>query len=85
MADPTPLPDPKEGTTPSEHQSPLGPGAVEFMSLGLSIAVVLVAGGGLGYAVDRWVGTSPLFLLVGLALGIVAAVLMTVARIRKYL
>jgi F0F1-type ATP synthase assembly protein I len=55
------------------------------MSLGLSIAVLLVAGGGIGYAVDRWVGTSPLFLLVGLALGILAAVLMTVARIRKYL
>jgi F0F1-type ATP synthase assembly protein I len=85
MADPTPLPDGKDGTTPSEQQSPLSPGAVEFMSLGLSIAVLLVAGGGLGYAVDRWVGTSPLFLLVGLALGIVAAVLMTVARVRKYL
>ena len=27
--------------------------------------------GGIGYAVDRWRGTSPWFLLAGLALGIV--------------
>jgi ATP synthase protein I len=85
MEESTPPPDPKEGPTASEQPSPLGAGAVEFLTLGLSIAVLLVAGGGLGYAVDRWLGTSPLFLLIGLALGIVAAVLMTVARIRKYL
>jgi hypothetical protein len=31
------------------------------------------------------VGTSPLFTLLGLAFGVLVAVLMTVARVRKYL
>ena len=60
-------------------------GAVEFLSLGLAIAVSLVAGALLGYLLDRWLGTVPLFTLVGLALGATAAVLMTVSRVRQYL
>jgi F0F1-type ATP synthase assembly protein I len=85
MADPNPPPDPSDGSGSSPHPPPVSAGAVEFLSLGLSIAVLLVACGGIGYAVDRWLGTSPLFLLVGLAAGIVGAVLITVSRVRKYL
>jgi F0F1-type ATP synthase assembly protein I len=48
-------------------------------------AVALAAGGGLGYLIDQWAGTSPIFTLVGLALGLVLAVLMTIDRVRKYL
>jgi len=32
-------------------------------------AIILL--GGIGYAVDRWQGTSPWFLLAGLALGLI--------------
>jgi hypothetical protein len=78
-------PDPGDGQVPPEHQPVLPPGAIEFLTLGLAGAVALAALGGLGYVVDRWVGTSPLFTLVGLGFGVVVAVLMTIVRVRKYL
>ena len=70
---------------PPEPPPALGPGAVAFLTLGVAGAVALVIGGAAGYLIDRWVGTSPLFTLVGLALGVGLAVLMTIARVRKYL
>ena len=60
-------------------------GAVEFLTLGLTVAVALVGLAALGYVVDRWLGTSPWFTLVGVVLGIVAAVLITVSRVRRLL
>jgi len=63
----------------------MGSGAVEFLTLGLTVAVTVVVGGALGYLVDRWLGTSPVFTLVGVALGITAAVLTAVRQFRKYL
>jgi ATP synthase protein I len=43
-------------------------------SLPFSLVVPMVVGGGLGYLLDRWLHTKPLFLLVlgilGLAVGI---------------
>ena len=74
-----------DGPPPPEPPSPLGPGAVAFLTLGVAGAVALVIGGAAGYLIDRWVGTSPLFTLVGLGFGVVLAVLMTIARVRKYL
>ncbi len=59
--------------------------AVDFLTLGLSAAAALAAGGAAGYFLDRWLGTSPLFVLIGVALGAVMAVVMIVARVRKYL
>jgi ATP synthase protein I len=59
--------------------------AVEFLTLGASVAVTVVAGGAAGYGLDRWLGTSPLFVLIGVVVGLAAAVLMTRARVRKYL
>jgi ATP synthase protein I len=44
-------------------------GPMAAASYALIGAIVLL--GGIGYAVDRWQGTSPWFLLVGLLLGIV--------------
>ena len=61
------------------------PGAVDFLTLGLTVAVILVGFGALGYLVDRWLGTSPWLTLVGLVLGIAAAVLITVSRVRRFL
>jgi F0F1-type ATP synthase assembly protein I len=79
MDDPIPEPDP-----PSRRDS-VDAGAVEFLTLGLTVAVALVGLAALGYAVDRWLGTGPWFTLVGVVLGIVAAVLITVSRVRRFL
>jgi ATP synthase protein I len=46
------------------------------MGLGFRVASELVAGvlvgGGMGWALDRWLGTSPMFLIAMLLLGMVA-------------
>lgn len=44
-------------------------GAVAGASYTLVGAIILL--GGIGYAVDRWQGTAPWFLVAGLALGII--------------
>lgn len=62
-----------------------GPGLGDLLSMGLSIALCLVAGFGLGALADLPFGTFPLFALVGLGVGIVAAVLFVVGMFRRYL
>ncbi len=85
MAEPSSPPEPDQGPDAEVH-SPTSPaGAVEFLSLGITWAVVLAAGGGLGYLVDRWLSTAPVFTLIGLVLGLVLDVALTVVRVRKYL
>ncbi len=81
MEDSIPTSDPTGGPTPPRDPA----GAVEFLTLGLTLAVTILVCGGLGYLVDRWLGTSPAFTLVGLVLGIAAAVLTAITRVRKYL
>jgi F0F1-type ATP synthase assembly protein I len=49
------------------------------------VAVTLVVCGGIGFVVDRWLGTSPWFTLVGVVLGIAASVTLTVSRVRRLL
>jgi F0F1-type ATP synthase assembly protein I len=83
MEEATPTPEP--GSEPTPDQPSIARGAVEFMTLGFSAATALVVGGGLGYLLDRWVGTVPLFTLIGVALGLTTAVMMVRARVRKYL
>jgi F0F1-type ATP synthase assembly protein I len=61
------------------------PGAVAFLSMGLSAAVCVGAGLGLGLWVDSALHTAPVFLLVGLALGLAVAALSVVKQIRAYL
>ena len=46
---------------------------VQFMGLGWFIAIAILAGTIGGLLLDRWVGTSPLFLLLGLLLGVALA------------
>jgi F0F1-type ATP synthase assembly protein I len=67
-----------------EGPKPL-PGAVAFLSMGLSAAIVVGIGVGLGLWVDSLLGTGPLFLLVGLALGLTMAAVSVVRQIRTYL
>jgi F0F1-type ATP synthase assembly protein I len=47
--------------------------AAPFVGLGLTLAVTVLAGLGGGYWLDRRLGTQPVFLLVGAALGVGAA------------
>jgi hypothetical protein len=76
---------PGESRPDPDHGTLLGAGAIGFLTLGVAVAASLAIGGVLGYLVDEWAGTSPLFTLVGLAFGIVIATLMTITRVRKYL
>jgi F0F1-type ATP synthase assembly protein I len=56
-----------------------------LMGMGAVIAAELVAGLGLGWLVDSLADTAPVFLLIGLLLGIAAAVTYTAVEFRKYL
>jgi ATP synthase protein I len=56
-----------------------------LLGMGTVIAAELVAGLGLGWLVDKLAGTGPVFLLIGVLLGIAAAVSYTIVEFRKYL
>jgi len=53
--------------------------------LGLANAISLGAGLGLGHLVDVWLGTAPVFVLVGMTLGLVLGVVGSVLEIKRYL
>jgi ATP synthase protein I len=46
--------------------------AAQFASLGLEMGVAVAIGAGIGYLLDRWLGTKPWLLLVFLLFGIAA-------------
>jgi F0F1-type ATP synthase assembly protein I len=56
-----------------------------LLNMGAVVAVLIVAGLGLGWLADSLAGTSPIFLFVGLLLGIAGAGRYTVLEFRKYL
>jgi F0F1-type ATP synthase assembly protein I len=58
---------------------------VAFLGMGLSAAACVAIGVGLGLWVDSALHTAPAFLLVGLALGLIAAAAGVVKQIRTYL
>jgi ATP synthase protein I len=68
---------------PDEPTPPLGWSTL--LTMGTVIAAELVVGIGLGWFVDSLAGTGPVFLLIGVLLGIAAAVTYTVVEFRKYL
>ncbi len=77
---------PDESSQPSQPEEPKPlPGAMAFLSMGLSAAVCVGLGLGLGLLVDGALHTAPAFLLVGLALGVAVAALSVVKQIRTYL
>jgi len=45
----------------------------QLVGLGTLVVACVAVGLGLGYFADRWLGTQPWLLLIGLGLGIVAA------------
>ncbi|MHB1534290.1 MAG: AtpZ/AtpI family protein [Acidimicrobiales bacterium] len=60
------------------------PGIMAFAGLGLLNALCLIVGLVLGWLVDRGLGTTPVFLFVGLIAGIVSGVLATRAEFKRY-
>jgi F0F1-type ATP synthase assembly protein I len=90
MADNSPIANSSsEGDSPQKDSTPSGPNPtpsiIDFLTMGVSSALCLVLGGGIGYGIDALAGTSPILTFVGLAFGVVAAVLVTVTLVRKYL
>ena len=55
-------------------EPPVAPRArlLTLLSLGFSVPMAIVIGGGSGWLLDRWLGTEPWLFLVFLAFGIVA-------------
>lgn len=62
-----------------------GPELTTLLGLGAATAAILVVGLGLGWLVDRFLGTIPAFTLVGLALGIVGAGVYIYTNFTKFL
>ena len=55
-------------------EPPVAPRArlLTLLSLGFSVPMAIVIGGGAGWLLDRWLGTEPWLFLVFLGFGIVA-------------
>jgi F0F1-type ATP synthase assembly protein I len=62
-----------------------GPSAMDLVSLGLTMAILVGGGLGLGLLVDSWLHSSPIATFVGLALGVAFAGLALWERARRYL
>jgi F0F1-type ATP synthase assembly protein I len=52
--------------------------------MGVALALVLVAGLAVGWVIDRFAHTLPIFTLVGLVVGIAAATRYAYAEFRKF-
>lgn len=61
-----------------------GPGLGDLLTLGATLASCLVVGFGLGWLADLAAGTFPVFALLGLALGVVAACLSFYKIFKRY-
>ena len=63
-----------------------GPSGAELAGLGMALAAAVVVPMVLGYVVDSALRTTPLFIFVGLAVGIVAAVALVYTRyVRRFM
>jgi F0F1-type ATP synthase assembly protein I len=61
-----------------------GPGLGDLLSMGVTLALCVVAGFGLGWLVDRVTGTFPAFAMVGLLLGVVLASVYVYKLFKRY-
>jgi len=68
--------------TPDGSQSP---GGGELLGLGAAIAGAMIVPLVAGALIDGALRTGPIFLFIGLAVGIVSATLTAILRIRRYL
>ena len=61
-----------------------GPELGDLLSMGLTLALCVVLGFGLGWLGDLATGTFPLLAMIGLALGVVLAVAYVVKQFKRY-
>ncbi len=61
-----------------------GPQLGDLLSMGMTLALCVVVGFGLGWLGDLATGTFPLIAMVGLALGVVAATVYVVKQFKRY-
>jgi F0F1-type ATP synthase assembly protein I len=74
--------------TPSEQENgPLKnlPSVFALLTMGMTVAIIIGAFVVLGIWADRAWGTAPWGLLIGIALGTVAAVVSVVKQVRRFL
>ena len=61
------------------------PRVFDLMAIGMTTALMIGIPLGLGVAVDAWLNSSPIGTLIGLVLGITAAVGSTVRQLKRLL
>jgi F0F1-type ATP synthase assembly protein I len=61
-----------------------GPELGDLLSMGLTLALCVIVGFGLGWLGDLATGTFPLISMVGLALGVVLATIYVVMQFKRY-
>ena len=61
------------------------PRLADFFWLGTAAATSVIGAGAIGFGLDNWLGTARWLTFAGLAFGVVAAVLMTVNQVRRFL
>jgi F0F1-type ATP synthase assembly protein I len=77
----------ESSTPPEQENSPVKdlPGVVEFLTMGMTVAIIIAVFVVLGLWADRAWGTAPWGLLIGITLGTVAAVVSVVKQVRRFL
>ena len=61
-----------------------GPELGDLLSMGLTLALCVVIGFGLGWLGDLLTGTFPLLAMIGLALGVAVAAFYVVKQFKRY-
>jgi F0F1-type ATP synthase assembly protein I len=61
-----------------------GPELGDLLSMGLTLALCVMAGFGFGWLLDLPFGSFPVFAMVGLALGVVAASTYVYKQFKRY-
>lgn len=79
--------DHEPSTPPEQDNGPVKdlPGMVAFLTMGTTVAIIIAIFVVLGLWADREWGTAPWGLLIGIALGTVAAVVSVVKQVRRFL
>jgi hypothetical protein len=68
-----------------DEQKKPSPQLFDLFAMGLSWALMVVGGLGIGLGIDAWLHSSPIATLCGLAFGVTAAIGAAVKQLRRYL
>jgi len=68
----------------SDNQRDIWRAAAVLGSIGMIMALSVFVGFGLGYALDRWLGTLPWISLAGLIMGVIAGFREAIHIIRRF-